>query len=211
MKISDHAQGKKLTLSHALDSRAKMLNVFYFIAFTAGAWILSDNIADSDIGVPLFILFALFAAFYCIAAYRFINKALMSETLMIDHSNLQLINSGFFSKKIRSYNPLLIRQLFYLERKELTRHPLAGESFDYLGFQTQQQMINELHGDNKVSFDYEGKTVSFGENIYSWDFEEIEKIFKEYTGAEFRFNEEFEKVFKFDDDGDMLSGIQSAG
>lgn len=123
----------------------------------------------------------------------------MSEILLISPASLQLTKSGFLSKKVQSFNPKLIKQLFYLQRKEVTKHPLAGESFDYFGFQTQQQMINELHGEDKISFEYEGKTVAFGEHVYSWDFEEIEKIFKEYIGADFRFNEAFETVFKLED------------
>ncbi|MBL7712166.1 MAG: hypothetical protein JNL13_06875 [Chitinophagaceae bacterium] len=160
-------------------------------------------------GLSGLVLFLLMAALYGIAAYRFINKALMSEIILIDPAHLQLIRSGFLSKKVQSFNPKLIRQLSYLQRPEAPRHPLAGESFDYFGFQTQQQMINELHGDEKVSFVYEGKTVSFGEHIYSWDFEEIEKIFKEFIGADFRFNEAFEAVFKFEtEDGGEPEGIK---
>ena len=52
-------------------------------------------------------------------------------------------------------------------------HPLAGKSFDYLGFQTEQKVINEMYGDNRLAFDYNGRTISFGKNVYSWEFDEI--------------------------------------
>lgn len=200
MKISTYGHGKKIVLSTALDSRAKILNACYFVAFTAVLWVLLKGLYDEDMGLNTLVLFLLLATLYGIAAYRFVNKALMSEVILIGPENLQLIKSGFLSKKVQSFNPKLIRQLSYLQRPEPPKHPLAGESFDYLGFQTQQQMINELHGDDKISFEYEGKTVSFGEHVYSWDFEEIEKIFKEFIGAGFRFNEAFEAVFKFETD-----------
>jgi hypothetical protein len=60
----------------------------------------------------------------------------------------------------------------------MEKHPLAGEAFDYLGFQTEQQVINEMHGDNRLALDYEGVTVKFGKNVYSWEFDEIVNLLK---------------------------------
>jgi hypothetical protein len=78
----------------------------------------------------------------------------------------------------------------------LTKHPLAGETFDYLGFQTEQKVISEMHGDNRLAFDYENKTVTFGENIYSWEFDELQILLYDITGNDFRYDDEFEKTFK---------------
>lgn len=33
-----------------------------------------------------------------------------------------------------------------------------------------------MHGDNQLAFDYDGKTIKFGNNIPSWDFEELQSI-----------------------------------
>jgi hypothetical protein len=55
-------------------------------------------------------------------------------------------------------------------------------------------MINELHGDNRLGFYYEGKLVTFGEELYSWDFEKLEVLLYDITGNDFRYNDEFEKT-----------------
>ena len=69
----------------------------------------------------------------------------------------------------------------HLEKSEISKHPLAGEQIDYLGFQTEQAVIDEMHGDKRLGFDYEGKKITFGENIYSWDFEKIIILIHEIT------------------------------
>jgi hypothetical protein len=66
-----------------------------------------------------------------------------------------------------------VSQFRHLEKAPSTKHPLAGESFDSLGFQTQQELIKELSGDSRMAFDYEGRVIRFGENVYSWEFEEV--------------------------------------
>jgi hypothetical protein len=35
----------------------------------------------------------------------------------------------------------------------------------FVSFQVQQQVINELHGDNKLAFDYDGQTIAFGKIV----------------------------------------------
>ncbi|WP_217602470.1 hypothetical protein [Chitinophaga sp. GbtcB8] len=51
-------------------------------------------------------------------------------------------------------------------------------------------MINDLHGDNRLAFDYNGKTITFGNNIYSWDFDELEVVLYDITGNDFRYDDE---------------------
>lgn len=62
-----------------------------------------------------------------------------------------------------------------------TDHPLKGESFDYFGFQTEQELINTVHDEGNLSFDYDGKTVFFGKSVPSWDAEDLAKTIRELT------------------------------
>jgi hypothetical protein len=189
MHIKEHQDTKIITLSKALDSRAKILNIFYFIAYSSIVLFFISLIISAEpdftsirviIGVTALVLFILV---YFIAAYRFLNKAFQTETLIIDPNSIRLYKGGF-SKKSGIYDISLISNFRHLDKPTLTNHALAGQSFDYLGFQTQQQVINEMHGDNRLAFDYEGKTVAFGENIYSWDFEELAGILNEIAGRD---------------------------
>jgi hypothetical protein len=93
---------------------------------------------------------------------------------------------NLFSSKRQRFERAGITQLRYVPPPELTEHPLAGKTFDYLGFQVQDQVINQMHGDNKLAFDYDGRTVAFGKNCYSWHADELkELIYPPYTHARF--------------------------
>jgi hypothetical protein len=63
----------------------------------------------------------------------------MRDELFINKKELQLINQGILTENIRSYDITKISNFRHLDKPELTKHPLAGETFDYLGFQTEQR------------------------------------------------------------------------
>ncbi|MFT3823148.1 MAG: hypothetical protein QM731_04475 [Chitinophagaceae bacterium] len=184
MKITDYKDGKLITLSSAFGSRAKVLNLFYFIvAFTAGSAFLRMGLNDpSEIKGILFA--SILALLFYIVAYRFSNKAVQSERLFVNKDRIELINKQLFNQKKRVFDIAEVSNFRYLAKPQLTRHALSGESFDYLGFQTGQQVINELHGDNRLAFDYRGNTIKFGENIYSWELDELEVLLYDVTGRD---------------------------
>ena len=192
MKVKKYKSGKIIILSKPFDNRAKILNTVYFGSFSFAGFIFIYgplNEAGFDhVGVYIFIAIA--SGAYLLAAYRFINKALQAEKLMVDKNTITILRGGLFSTKNNSYNISQISNFRYLDKPELTKHPLAGQSFDYLGFQTEQQVINEMHGDNKIAFDYDHKTITFGENVYSWDFEQIELLIHEITGKDWKLSAE---------------------
>ena len=197
MVTADYKDGKIITFSTALGSRAKILYAFYSLSFIAAVvmffYIL---LTQQDLGIIALLACIITITAFLIAAFRFANKAFMREQLFVNKKELQLINQSILTENIRSYEITKISSFRHLNKPELTKHPLAGETFDYLGFQTEQKVINEMHGDNRLAFDYESKTVTFGENIYSWEFEELEILLYDVTGNDFRYNDEFEKTFK---------------
>jgi hypothetical protein len=187
MTVTDDQNTKIITLSKAFDSRAKILNIVYFIVFTGFARYATImlRLMDADYTSPraLFgiVMLVLIAAVYLFAAYKFLDKALQTETLTISAGKINLSKGGF-SKKSNDYDINLISSFWHLDKAALTNHPLAGQSFDYLGFQTQQQVIDEMHGDNRLAFNYKGSVVTFGENIYSWEFDEIAMLLNDAAG-----------------------------
>jgi hypothetical protein len=50
-----------------------------------------------------------------------------------------------------------------------------------------------MHGDKRLAFDYRGKTIQFGENIYSWDFDELNILIYDISGNDLRYTDDFEK------------------
>jgi hypothetical protein len=202
MTIKDYQDGKVIYLSTAFDNRAKILNIIYFICFTGAAigFITIPARDEKTFTFGLIIFIAIATGIYLFAGYRFINKALQSEKLIVKKNTLTISRSGFLSTKSDVYQISQVSNFRHLEKPETTKHPLAGESFDYLGFQAEQQVINEMHGDNRLAFDYNHKTIKFGENMYSWDFEELETILYNITGHHFPATASFEETFELTPD-----------
>ncbi len=174
LEIKDFQEGKLIILSKALDSRTKVLNVIYFLVFSSLPpllFITLTNNRSQSIGATLF--FLVFFGFYFLIAYRFINKAFQSEKLYIHDNKLTIIKSSFISRKENTYDFNQISNFRHLDKPEISKHPLTGDTIDYFGFQTNANLANELHGDERLAFEYNGKTIKFGENIYSWDFEQL--------------------------------------
>lgn len=183
MTSKDYQDGKLVILSKAFDNRAKILNFIYFVVFTfSGVAFLILFFSATSITLGLVAFSILVAAIYSFIGYKFLNKCLQTEKLFITHTKLVIERKGFLNTKINSYSIANISNLRHLKLPEVSKHPLAGDNFDYLGFETEQKVINEMHGDNRIAFDYGNKTITFGENLYSWDFDEINRLISEVTG-----------------------------
>lgn len=184
--------GKLITLSTAFDTRPKILHMFYFIIlFVTGTMSLRFVLENSD-KISAWIISGLFGSLTYTGAYRFANKAVIREQLLVTKDSLALIRKEIFRSTKRVFAIEKISHFRHLAKPQLTKHPLAGEGFDYLGFQTDQRVINDMHGDKQLAFNYAGRTIKFGNNIPSWDFEELEFIILEITGRDvtIAYNEE---------------------
>jgi hypothetical protein len=181
MLVSDIKDGKLITLSKAFDSRLKILNLFYFLLFfLSGCYFLNQLIfGDVSIGIGIFLI-VIGISFY-IASYRFANKAVMSERILINQNTLEIINKGLVKSNVQEFEVSMITKFRHLEIPETTPHPLAGKTFDYLGFQTTEKVINNMYGEKRLSFEYNGIKIFFGENVYSWDYDEIKSIIQTTT------------------------------
>jgi hypothetical protein len=180
MKITDYKDGKLMALSKPMDNRVKILNLFYFILFftTGGWWILKATYPGTSIGALLF--FLLVGVVFLVVSYRFANKMMMTEELFVNKDALCLIKRGISPLSRHCFDLAGVSQFRHLEKPEDPKHPLAGENYDYFGFQTEQKLIRETYGDDRLAFDYGGKTITFGDNVYSWDFDEIAGILEHF-------------------------------
>lgn len=188
MKIQDHPGGKIATLSKGLDTRPKKLHLIYFTVFFLFGLLFFRMIMTSErIDNNFFLILSLLIpAFMIMLAYRFANKAAQSEKLIVSKHNLTLVKAGLFTAQKRSYDIKHIEKFRHLAAGEVSKHPLAGDSFDYTGFQAREHLANSVHQDNRLAFDYNGRTIKFGENIYSYEFDELEAILYEVTGIDLR-------------------------
>jgi hypothetical protein len=174
MIIKEKPGGVFVILEAPLDGRPKWLYFFYSLLFLSAEIIMMIVFWESGMaGISfLFFLAAIIALF--IVAVRFGNRAFASKKLWIDSEHLVLIDKSWFRSRAQTFEKRKITRFLFHDRSALTDHPLAGQSMDYLGFQTEQKVINEMYGENRISFDYEdGRTIYFGKDLYSWDYDKL--------------------------------------
>lgn len=131
---------------------------------------------------------------YLLAAYRFLSRMFYEEKLLVDSNSLIVIERTPFSLKTRSYKWDDIGPLHYVGKPSKTDHPLKGNSFDYLGFETQEHLIQSLHHEGNMYFNYRGFAVRFARGVYSWNAEEIVRMMKLYVGEELLLGPEWAKM-----------------
>ena len=164
--------GTLFIVEKPFDPRSKWLFAFYCIAFFALlSWYF--GVIFTRVDLTSILLLVTIVAGYIIAGYRFATNASRTSTILVTPCTIEFTEQCWFYKRKKKYDIAGISGFRYIERPVLTPHPLAGISFDYLGFQTAQQAINALYGDNRIAFDYNRETISFGKELYSWDFEDL--------------------------------------
>ena len=172
-----HRRAKALFIIEAIVAMLGSIAFFWF----------SFEALNSAGDYTIFALFTFAFAVICgIYSFRFLNKVFNKESLVITPNALEIIVTNLFNKKSDSFRIANITHLTYTGYQKYVDHPLKGESMDYLGFQTQQEVINTVQDEGNISFFYEGKTVHFGKGVYSWHVEEIEIILRE-MGVNLRF------------------------
>ena len=180
MTVQTFEHGTLFILSKPFDTRAKILYLAYSIVFAIGGTFFLDLLLRDYLPIVGTIFLLAFSIARFVASYRFGRSSVLEQHLFIDSNELILMDKAIRIQKRQVFELSSVTHFRFLAKPEMSRHPLAGESFDYLGFQTEQKVINEMYGDNRLVFDYNGTTVKFGKNIYSWDFDEIIHVLRFY-------------------------------
>jgi hypothetical protein len=177
--------GKKIiiTLSQAFDSRLKMLNLFNaLLFFFTGLFIMYNGFHADRNDTGIIIMTTVFTIVCYIASFRFFNKAVLFEKMQISNQELKWKEKSLIKSKVLSFDIKEISNFRYIEKGTIAPHPLAGQSMDYFGFETQEKLIGQLGGDKQIAFEYKGKTISFGADLYSYEFDEIKSAFDKEAG-----------------------------
>lgn len=136
------------------------------------------------------------AGIYLLAAYRFFTRMFCEERILLDPEYLTIVNRTPFSQKTVHYDWHNIGPLHYTGRANKTDHPLKGKCYDYFGFETQEHLIQSLHHDGNMYFNYEGFPVRFAKGVYSWDAEEMVRMMKIYAGGTLRLGPEWHRMLQ---------------
>lgn len=122
------------------------------------------------------------AILYLLASYRFISRTFYTEELWLDNEFLTVISSTPFKRKLNRYDWENIGPMHYTGKDIKTDHPLKGQCYDYFGFETQEKLIQNIHEEGNLYFNYGGYIIRFAKSVYSWDAEEMMDIMKLYAG-----------------------------
>ena len=187
MKVTNNADGTTIEFGNKLNGKVKM--IFIFSATIAALVMLRISMAiysiitqpDSSVVLLGFLSAALIIA--CIVLVRYFKRAYRKETLLITKNTLTISSILVGTTQKTDFNIDGITALRYNGKSAKTDHPLKGNSFDYLGFETRELVISEMHNEGNLSFNYEGHIVSFGREVYSWDAEKISNILSDVTGG----------------------------
>lgn len=189
MKTQSIHKGKIIALSGTIKNKTVLYKSIFFITIFLTLLYISVSIRN-QVFLNLFnIIFVnIFLVIFFIILYHILNKASKSEKIIITTTDICIEKTKLFGTKKMEYNLNYVSNFRHIEEPNVTEHPLAGKTFDFMGFQKTQEVINVVHGDDRLAFDYNGTTISFGPNIYSWNFEEIQKILIEITGKDYANN-----------------------
>lgn len=133
---------------------------------------------------------------YILASYRFISRIFLREKLLLQKEGVNIIYNTPFMVRSSLYMWGAMGPLHYAGKEKKTDHPLKGHSFDYLGFETQEHLIQSLHHDGNLYFNYEGFPIRFGKGVYSWDAEELVNMMKLYAGNSLQLGAEWKDIMK---------------
>ena len=133
---------------------------------------------------------------YFLAGRRFLLRNFFSECILLDDQCISLIKKTIFSRQVRRYDWRLLGALHYEGKGKKTDHPLKGKSFDYFGFETQEQLIQNLHQDGNLFFDTAEGKLFFAHGVYSWDAEEMVQMMKMYIGTALTLGPEWEEMMQ---------------
>jgi hypothetical protein len=136
------------------------------------------------------------ATLYGLAACRFLQRVSFREQVVMDATHVTLVQKDFFRHRSRSYDRAGMGPLRYVGRDIKTDHPLAGRHFDYFGFETHERLVQALHGDGSLYFEYHGYPVRFGRGLYSWHAEELVSMMRLYCGDTLQLGPEWEKMMQ---------------
>ena len=156
----------------------------FYVAAAVALWVVTLAAVRSGASFIAMGTSVSLATFFTVAFLRFYFKLSQKETLTIYESSFTLITNANGKKKVVQYNNADVTELRYTGREKMLDHPLKTGSFDYLGFQTQQEVTDNLTAEGNIAFKYAHQTIRFGVGVPSWDAEKISQAFSQKTNGQ---------------------------
>lgn len=170
-----------IKLGNRVEPRIRVLFWAEFILATGWATIVLLN--SNPLSLRTFdVLIAIGAsALFMLAAYRFLSRMFCTEQLLLRRDSIDIINKTPFAFRARTFSYVHMGPLHYAGQGKKTDHPLKGKCYDYFGFETQEKLVQKLHNEGNLLFNYGGFPIVFGKGVYSWHAEEIISMMQLFT------------------------------
>lgn len=185
-----------INLGSRTTSRMRVLYIFEFL-FTIG---LATVVLFKSLSLtpPLLLWTNIIGAsvLYFLAARRFLLRVSLKESIILDDRYISFVKKSLISKKTRKYDWRMLGPLHYEGQVKKTDHPLKGRSFDYLGFETHEHIIQILHKNGNLYFDTPEGRMYFAVGLYSWHAEEMVQMMRMYMGNYLRLGPEWEQMLQ---------------
>ncbi|MBS1588235.1 MAG: hypothetical protein JST52_01345 [Bacteroidetes bacterium] len=185
-----------IDLGNRIDRRVRFVYWVEFIITSGVSTIFLFHSASFSLSVLQVLTNFFVGILYLLAAYRLVSRMFYREQLSITETHFSIIRRTPFSHSRISYNWQQMGVLHYRGRECKTDHPLKGKCFDYFGFDTQEHLVQELHHDGNLSFQYGAYSVRFARCIYSWHAEEIVRMIRLYAGNALQLGEEWKSLLE---------------
>ena len=167
--------------------------VLFTIGMATIILVSSFPIKSGWISTPI----AIFSAvLYILASYRFLQRMFIREKIVLSDLGITLVRKTIFANRARSFEWENISPLYYYSGYNKTAHPLKGHSFDYFGFETHEHLVQKLHHEGNLYFNYEGYPVHFARGVYSWHAEDMVYMMKLFAGANLRLGPEWKQLLR---------------
>jgi hypothetical protein len=183
-------------LGNRIEPRIRFLFIAEFLLTSGLATIFLVRSLPLSTSVVHWVTGIASSVIYLLAAYRCFSRIFFKETLLADQHGLTIIRRTPFFQQTTRYSWHNMGAIHYVGKHVKTDHPLKGKSFDYLGFETQEHLIQSLHHKGNLFFCYAGEEVRFARGVYSWDAEKLVYMIQLYAGAVFRLGPEWEDMLQ---------------
>lgn len=131
-----------------------------------------------------FIAILLFTAIEILTIFggiRLVIKVFDQEKIIVSPETFKIKIRKWLRTRTKEYLLDEITDISYAGYTTKTDHPLKGQSYDYLGFETREMEITKLHDDGNLRLTQGNKTIVFGQNINTWDAQQISNVLSSLT------------------------------
>lgn len=143
----------------------------------------------ADIPIAAIIIIAL-CVVYVLAGREYLKKVLNRESLEISKDQITIINKQFGSIKTKSFSISEVSSLEIASQNNYTKHPLDNGTVDITGLGVTEQQLQYVTEGGTIDMRCNGMVVRFASNIASWDSEEVINRIKQFTGNNFKNNDQ---------------------